>query len=254
MEKAFQRVFEREFERVRKDYELGNLKEMPPSREMQGVQRQIIEANGILDELRQQDPAAHPELIALQEKVSQQLYILEQYYMALDIQRRVDIKLAPDEAVLPEPRTKWEKIQTFFISRGLLNSLNGATRALFLAGLILLVPSLTSIYSVQTAPILTNKIDVLNDLRLQINRKDWEAEKDSWGIPQRAKRRREGKPSRTRPAHLKKPQPLPSSITSGHELQFTRCARRSCAKRYYSSRNARKPSGISIIPAHGPQG
>jgi hypothetical protein len=183
MEKVFQEMYARKFEQLKKDYELGNLKEMPPTAEMRNVANKIGELSALLAALEREDLLTDPEAVAARQQLGEQIDVLHKYYFALDVRQRIDLELDPDEATLPEARTMWEKLQTFFISRGLLAGLNRTSRALFLASLILLVPSLMGICSVGTAAALNDRLVQLKDLRVQLSRQEFEQEKARLGQP-----------------------------------------------------------------------
>ncbi|MBA3246612.1 MAG: hypothetical protein H0T63_00850, partial [Pyrinomonadaceae bacterium] len=183
MEKTFQKLYAAKFEQLRKDYELGQLKELPPTPEMREAQNQLVEASVLLAGLSGDELKNDPQAVALRQELNARIDILQKYYFAIDVQRRIDPELDPEEAELPEAHTWWEKIQTFFISRGLLHSLSGASRALFLAGLLLLVPSLTGVYSTGTAATLDDKLIELKSLRVEVSRQEWEREKERLGQP-----------------------------------------------------------------------
>ena len=183
MVQAFQKMYTRKFEGLRQDYELGKLKEMPPTLEMGDVAKKIGEINAALANLEGETAGEDPKTILMKEQLNEQITLLQKYYIALDMQRRIDPQLDPDEAALPEARTRWEKFQTFFISRGLLASLNGSSRAIFLASMILLVPSLISVYSVSTAAALNRHLVQLKDIRVELSRRDFEQEKSRLGQP-----------------------------------------------------------------------
>jgi hypothetical protein len=184
MEKTFQEMYTRKFEQLRRDYELGKLKEMPPTAEMQEVTKKIGQINETLKKLEDESVREDPKTILMRQQLNEQIALLDKYYVALDMQRRIDPELDPDEAALPDARTKWEKFQTFFISRGLLASLGGTSRVLFLAGLTLLVPSLLGVYSSSTATTLNRRLVELKDLRVELSRKEFNQEKDRLGEPE----------------------------------------------------------------------
>lgn len=183
MVKVFREVYARKFAELRQDYELGKLKEMPPTGEMRNVAKKIGEINQALARLEHETLRDDPKTILMREELDKQVVLLQQYYVSLDMQRRIDVELDPDDAALPEARTRWEKFQTFFISRGLLASLNGTSRALFFATLILLVPSLTGIYAATTATALNDRLVQLKDLRVELSRREFEQEKARLGEP-----------------------------------------------------------------------
>ena len=183
MVKIFREAYDREYTKVTEEYEAGRLEELPPTQEMLRVRAALAEAYAALDRLGDGAKSGVENLPEWQ-KLAGDIYLLEQFYRALDVQRRmpIDFRVNPDDAALPEAHTRWEKAQTFFISRGLLASLNRGTRALYLATLILLVPSLMGVYSGASASTLNKSLIKLEQLRVQL----WEKELDQVGVPARA--------------------------------------------------------------------
>ena len=86
-----------------------------------------------------------------------------------EIERRIKLTISEDEAELPKPVTFWDKLQTFFISKGLMNNLGRTTRLVYLLGLLLLIPSLLSVYSGQIGDRLSTNIVQLEHLQLDFS-------------------------------------------------------------------------------------
>ena len=162
---------------------LGKLKELPPTAGMREVHAELAGTQNVFQQLIYSEQASDPDGILAQQKLAGSIHLLQQRYVLLDLQRRLDMELDPDDAAFPEPRTLSEKVQTFFMSRGLVASLNRGTRVLFLLSLLLLVPSLTGIYSVKTAPALGVAVAELSDLRVQLTRQEIEKQKEQLGRP-----------------------------------------------------------------------
>ena len=180
---VFREMYARKFERLGKDYELGNLPEMPPTSEMREVAKTIGECERAWANLKGDEVNADPKIILAKEQLNAQIDLLQRYYVSLDLQRRIDLELDPEDAALPEARTKWEKFQVFFMSRGLVAGLNRTSRALFFATLILLAPSLTGVYSSTIGASLNRRLVELKDLRVELSRKEFEQEKARLGEP-----------------------------------------------------------------------
>jgi cbb3-type cytochrome oxidase subunit 3 len=182
MEQAFQRAYARKLEELKRDYELGKLKELPPTSEMLEVQQRLSELHGELQRLIYGGATA-PGDETRQQELARQIHLLQQLYVTLDMQRRLDAELDPEEAELPAPRTRWEQVQVFFMSRGLLNSLSAGSRALFLAGLFLLVPSLLGLYSHQTTAAVERRLVELRDLHVRLASEEVQKDKEALGQP-----------------------------------------------------------------------
>jgi hypothetical protein len=98
-----------------------------------------------------------------------------------DIERRVDQRLDPEAVELPPPATRWQKLERFLFSEGLVASLGGTSRLMYFAALLLIVPSLIGVCSGTIRQNLDDRIVQLDDLRLEFTadnaRDDWEAAK-----------------------------------------------------------------------------
>jgi hypothetical protein len=188
MEKAFGRVLDQELERLKRKLQNGEWEPLPPTPEMLKVQEALNQQQAQLQALQESASSLEEEvLLALQEQTARQIHMLEEYWKVLDIQRRIDLKLDPDAAALPPPRTWWEKVQTFFISQGLLACLGRGRRLLYLASLVLLVPCLMGVYSPKVGTALGNRVVALEDLRFRLTqeeaRKEWQQAKLGLGEP-----------------------------------------------------------------------
>jgi hypothetical protein len=187
METAFRRVYEQEMERIRRQIENGTLEELPPTPAMEGMAengRKILE---LLQQLQNDPSVPESERPGLQAHLEQKLGLCRQYWVMLDVERRMNLKLDPDDAEFPTPRTRWEKVQTFFMSQGLLACLGRGSRALYLASLLLLVPCLMGVYSPKVVGALKQRAVTLDDLRLRLHYEEalgeWRAAKEALGSP-----------------------------------------------------------------------
>jgi hypothetical protein len=146
MVKLFQTIQHREWERLRQERQEGRLEELPPTREMVIAEEEIGRLNARRESLlgftgtsEGRDQLIH--------QISYSITMYQGYLEALDIGRRITLQLDPEQAVLPSPRSGWEKLQSLVYSRGLLLSLGAGSRLLHTAGLVLLVPSLLGVCS-----------------------------------------------------------------------------------------------------------
>ena len=105
-------------------------------------------------------------------------------HRALDLsRRRFRGTIDPELAKLPEPETRWEKFQALFISRGLLKSLNGTTRALYICTVALLIPSFVGVVAAPGAAALQARNITVRDLMIKSGRAEWQQTKASLGAP-----------------------------------------------------------------------
>jgi hypothetical protein len=164
---SYARVYKRAKEQVEQDYKDGKWEDLPPTNEMARVQSQLLEADDAYRNLNQK-AQSNPEAAELRQQMLDQIGLLTRRYHDLDIQRRLDIHIDPEEAELPQPRNWRERVHAFFMSRGLLNSLGYGSRLIFLLSIILLVPSLTGVYSIGVRKMLDDHLVNLNELRVRL--------------------------------------------------------------------------------------
>ncbi len=182
IEGAFERVFDREIKRLEQEQQQGQWEDLPPTREMEEMNARIMEADQLLRELNR-NRSVDAETESVKQKLTSHIQMLMTYTRMLDIQRRIKLKLDPEDVALPAPRTRWEKVQAFLMSRGLVASLGAGSRILFLAGFILLVPSLVSVYAVSTEKILDERLVKLQELFVDLQARDLDKAKNQLGEP-----------------------------------------------------------------------
>jgi hypothetical protein len=169
METAFRRVYEQEMERIRQQIDNGTLQDLPPTPAMERMAENARKIFDLLQQLQNDPNVPASERPRLRAHLEQQLGLCRQYWIMLDVERRMNLKLDPDDAELPTPRTRWEKVQTFFMSQGLLACLGRGSRALYLASLLLLVPCLMGVYSPKIVGDLEQRALSLDDLRVRLH-------------------------------------------------------------------------------------
>jgi hypothetical protein len=166
---AFQKLMQLELDRVLKEVNAGTLEPLPPTDEMKKVQTALGELQKTVSDLLGSGKLTKAQADALVAEAGKQAERLQRHYVSLDIDRRVRKSLDPDAVKLPAPRNRWEKLQVLLMSRGLFGSLNGGTRALVLASLLLLVPSYLGVMSPATGESLGTQIDRLTQLAVSMD-------------------------------------------------------------------------------------
>ena len=136
--RSFNRVAEEELKRIRELKQQGQLELLPSTLEMVELEQKISEMYGEIES----SPAAYDS-----SQLEGQLAAAIALHEILDIQRYMNIDSAFDELALPEPSNLAERLQTLFISRGLVNSFGRVSKIMFIASLFLLIPSMLGIYS-----------------------------------------------------------------------------------------------------------
>ncbi len=189
MEKAFERAKQRERERLKAQIASGSLEDMPPTQKMKEIDRKMEDLVAKLQSLRasvNEDPSDNQEMAAALQQAEEQLKTLEEKRQEHDIERRLIVGLDPEDVQLPAPVTRWEKIQTFFISQGLLSCLDKGTRTLVVASLLLVIPSLIGICSQPAADRLQMRIVQLDELFVQASAEEalstWKNAKNGLGL------------------------------------------------------------------------
>ena len=170
MEEAFRRIFEREFERLKRLKDDGEWPILPPTAEMERVSAQLAVARRSLASLSDGGVPLRAEDAGLCTVLGEKVVMLEQYLEALDIRRRMDVSLESDDVALPPARTLSEKVQSLLISQGLLASLSTTSRVIHTAGLVLLVPSLMGVCSVSIRNAVDRRVADLDQVRASLSR------------------------------------------------------------------------------------
>ena len=128
-----------ELERIRRQAEAGTLAELPPTAEMQRVVSAMIDLDQELSSLPSNSElpfnARRQEVMGLLEQ-------LQIYLVHLDVQRRMNIELRPEDVRLPKPQNWRERVGRFFMSEGLLWCLGKGGRFLYATAFVLLIASL----------------------------------------------------------------------------------------------------------------
>jgi len=161
----------KKFKELEKEYDDGRLEYLPPNDEMKHVKHQIDECLAKIEEIENKSSEnSNSELESLKEMK----HALSIYLKKLDIVRRINISIEDDTSLKPES-TK-DKVLTFFVSQGLLNSFRKGSAILFTIGLLLLIPSLLCLSSTTIQKNINEKVKSLNleiehlELSLQTNR------------------------------------------------------------------------------------
>ncbi len=168
---AFGAVFDEEFARVAATIQNGTAEEIPSNGAMQQVEAVMIRALTELEEVKKTGPGAR------QKEIEQSLGLLAQQRLAFDVQRRMHLVIDPDAVLTPPPTTFRQRLETLFVSRGLLASMRGSTRLLMYAGLLLIVPSLVSLQTATAGVYFEKRIVALEELRVEASVREAE---DAW--------------------------------------------------------------------------
>lgn len=175
VDRIFREAVETDLERLRQEREAGNWPILDPTSDMEKVLEKLQESHIYLAQLDKMEPQNLEEktkLANFRETVERQMQQLQVLYSQLDVARRVQVKVDPDRVAYPPPEGWRQRVQYFLVSQGLMTSLRGGTRALFLAGYVLLVPALLGVQSGQIGDALTSRIVKLDDLRVTASQRE----------------------------------------------------------------------------------
>jgi len=165
---AFKRIFDGEYQRLEKLYEQNQLEPLPLTKEIQEIQAQLAERLQLLEELDRIPLPEGANADQIRQELTKQTSFLQGLLKAQEIQRRMNVKLTDEDVELPKAATKLEKLQTFFMSRGLVTNLSRVSRLVYVSSLVLLVPSLMGVYSGKVGPALDKRVVELHNLRITL--------------------------------------------------------------------------------------
>ena len=132
---------EKEFDRLIKELEEGDWPELEPNDEMKQIEEEITKAEAFIAELSAQDENnEHEEEI--QDLIDFRQTLINTY-QAMDISRRMDVKVEP-EPEFKQEKGLFNKIKLLFISQGMVNTLKQGGSVTFILGILILFPSMLS--------------------------------------------------------------------------------------------------------------
>jgi len=135
VENRWNEAFNTEFMRLLELKEHGELEQLEPDESMQAIMARIVEHDAVLKEISDDNPE-------VAERVEAELAELVRYLQFLDIERRVNVTIAPDEDIeIP----RWMKVVRPFVSRGTLNTATSGAAVLSILITLLLIPSFFAI-------------------------------------------------------------------------------------------------------------
>ena len=168
---------------VRQDRENGLWEDLPPNEEMIHLDGKMTEVQPHLAYCREAQIAG---VTALEDGTHLESHIgdLELYLQqlseardALDERRRLKINWHPDSLSEPEALTPGQRLRRFFVSKGLIDSLEGFSKLAFIILMVLMIPSIASVASGPISTHVGERIVHLDDLRLSLREKD---AKETW--------------------------------------------------------------------------
>lgn len=180
---ALSRAIELERARVREERRAGRWESLPPNESMAQMQQRTAQLEQACAEIDQALRAGYTHssdktpLPVLKERAVSEMEQLRLMTDAEDERRRMNVDWHPPELEPAPPETRAERIQAFFFSRGLMQSLQGTGRVLFVLATLLLVPSLLGVAALPVAQAAEARQLKLEELYVSLQRE--EAQK-SW--------------------------------------------------------------------------
>lgn len=185
MSKTLAALHQAEVDRLLKEYEAGRWPILPPTPDMERAASMIAERNAAFAQLRPIAEQGNAKAFAACQKLLAELEQLRQISFSLDVTRRIEVVINPEDTSLPEAQDIPGRIQTIFFSQGLLATLGRGARILYATALILLIPSLVGVYAPQVGRSLEMRVATLDDLRVKLTQeqaaKSWQEAKQQLG-------------------------------------------------------------------------
>lgn len=197
VQNAVQAARAAEFEALAEQARAGTLPDLPPTDAMKKFNLELgkldAELQNVVAKAAARSPAGAegaPGQVSLTEQEAQQVSQLRQVsdqlsnlYVYEDFNRRLSGRLREADVALPAPRTVLGKIGTFFISRGHIRSMRFLSKAVFLLGVLLIVPSLLAISAPTVADAMDDRLDQLEDIYVALKQDE---ARESWAAYRRA--------------------------------------------------------------------
>ncbi len=158
-------IWNAEFARLQAAFDKGEWDERAPTPEMEQVQRSMDELSEAFETAQAQGDGQRAAAIrGAFDK-------LAQANVFLDVQRRADVQVAPEDVGIKPKRSGLGLVSTMFFSQGVVSGLGTGTRVLASAGLLILFPSLLAASYTAAEPALQASLD-----RIETRRADLEFE------------------------------------------------------------------------------
>lgn len=176
LQNTFAKLYDEEVERLRRAYERGEWEDLPPTAEMTEVINNLAKQQTLKQQLQEQQASFDPQKYAeALEHVNRNILMLEDLLARLDLRQRINpenVKVSAGDIIEPPPRNRREKIARFFVSQGLISSFRGASRALFVTELTLVIPALLGVQSGAIESRLAARVIRLEQLRVEASERE----------------------------------------------------------------------------------
>jgi hypothetical protein len=172
-DKEFERLHEREMRALIDRFNAGERFEgLPPTPEMSKLSELGGQAMVYYEKLLEKPEPDNPEYVEAVKDIGDKLDMIRQQYALHDLSRRCPTKLDPDAVELPPPRHWRDRLGLFFMSRGLVGTTQGISRAFAALGVLLVIPCFLSAGSIPAGASLEPKRVELDQVRLERRKAD----------------------------------------------------------------------------------
>lgn len=170
MEKLFSEVYDREIAKLKQQIDAGAVPSLPPTADMEKILQEMHRIEQVAQTLQADTTIGEENKQAILKEAQKSHTLLKEMFLQADIHRRLDLTLDPEKAALPEPRTWGERIQAFFISRGLFGLLGWGSRAVYIGSIVLLAISCIGLAAPLTQGPLTQRVTELQQLSVSLQK------------------------------------------------------------------------------------
>ncbi|MEL6921102.1 MAG: hypothetical protein AAFO77_08755, partial [Pseudomonadota bacterium] len=181
--KAIEAAREAEFQALAEQARAGELPKMLATDMMQKIDQQLYLIDKELQDIitaaaeeQQVDEGGQVTLNATRARrvndLQQAREKLSHLYHIDDFNRRISGRLNEGDVEIAAPRTFLGKLGTFFISTGNLRGMRWVSKAVFLLGILLIVPSLLAISTPAMAEAMDDRLDRLEDIYVALQQEE----------------------------------------------------------------------------------
>lgn len=161
----FDEEIEAQLSKLQKMRDQDEWEEIESTAEMKETENRIIELLGLHEQLENEQIEQSAEI---REQIIAELDYLYKNLDFLDVQRRLNIEIDPEEVQHAKPKNFMGKLNIFFISRGLMSNIRGLSKFMFSASVLLLIPSMMVAASPVINEIVEKKYYELDDKLVQL--------------------------------------------------------------------------------------
>jgi hypothetical protein len=188
--KALDKARELELKRLQDERDAGKWEELPLTPEMEELVQADHENEQILAAVEAEiinnsgDEQAVKDLDETRQQIEAKKNEIAEVFFALDVQRRLDVHVEPADIEWPPPSGFLPRLTAFFFSRGLMGSLQGVSRIVFILAILLMIPALLGVATPTANASLEAKLMDLDQLQVTLGSEQaentWQEAKKNW--------------------------------------------------------------------------